>query len=787
MVKPKIAILSICSGNYFPYARILFSSLKEYHPEASLFLCLADKINSQLNIDGVEIIPANELKIPNFNEFAFRYDITEFNTALKPFAMQILIEERGFDQVVYIDPDIKFFAPMTPVFEALEKGANFVLTPHIHRPAEGDEYPGDFGVMKAGIYNLGFIAVDNSSDAIDFLHWWGRKLRFHCINQQDQGIFVDQKFVDLLPAFHNNVAILRNTNLNVAYWNLTQRNLEKTESGWLVDGKPLIFFHFSGINPKNPDRLSKYTEAFKDNLEFPIQAIIEHYISDLKKLGYAQEMKRAYGYGLFSNGLPITTIMRRCYRNLEYPGSDNPFDTFYQYLNKRSNLTLPNSPWLVTNLMYFIWEQRADLQKAFNLETPDGCLNYSVWFVENASYYGIDPYFYNSVLDITSQHLRPGIIGSDKFNSNVRQIGIIGYLKTETGVGQAGRMVARSCQQVNLSVQGYNVSINVVSRQEDSRAEDILVNKINAKVHIYKVNVDQLEIVRNNVQKYLNKPKFVINMPAWELSRFPQEWLPNLQDINELWVESRFVQASLQPVVRIPVICMPPAISVDDVAILERGRFKIPENSFAFHFNFDFASFSSRKNPQAVIEAYNIACKKYFNNVSTVLVIKTRGHDPKGKSYQRLINLVSDNPNIIVINEYLTHPEVLGLMNCCDCYISLHRSEGFGYTLAEAMLLNKPVISTNYSGTIDFINHQTGFPVNYQLISLKPDEYPFAEGQKWADPDIDHAAWLMYTVVNDQVESNKIANAGKQQILQNHSPMIAGRRYRERLLQIGVL
>ncbi|MDJ0743975.1 MAG: glycosyltransferase family 4 protein [Xenococcaceae cyanobacterium MO_167.B27] len=782
----KRAIVTICSSNYFPYARILFNSLQKYHPEASLFLCLADKLTPEidLGIEGVEIIPAEKLSISNFPDFAFRYDIMEFNTAVKPFVMQLLIEERGFEQVVYLDPDIELFAPMTPVFEALNNGAHFVLTPHITQPAEGNEYPGDIGVMKAGIYNLGFIAVDNSIDTIEFLHWWGRKLRFQCINQQDQGIFVDQKFVDLLPAFHDNVAILRDTTLNVAYWNLTQRKLEKAETGWLADGKPLIFFHFSGIDPKNPHRLSKHTEGFKDNLELPVQAIIQHYISQLKEFGYDEDIKLKYGYGVFSNGLSITTIMRRCYRSLEYPGLDNPFDTFYEYLNKPSQSL---SPWLVTNLMYSLWKETRDLQVAFDLDNPDSCLNYSLWFLENAPDYGIESYFYSPVLDVTSQHLSPGVISKQNFNFNTKQIGVIGYLKTETGVGQAGRMVARSCQKVDFTVEGYNVSFNVVSRQEDSRLEDIIVNKINSQVHIYKVNADQLTIVRNNIKKYLNKPNFIINMPAWELRRFPQQWAANLQDINEIWVESRFVQASLQSALKIPVIWMPPAISIDGVANLERARFNIPDNSFAFHFNFDFASFSSRKNPQAVIETYNLAQQKYFKNLPTVLVIKTRGYDPEGKSYQRLMDLVGDNPNIIVINEYLTHPEALGLMNCCDCYVSLHRSEGFGYTLAEAMLLNKPVISTNYSGTTDFINYETGFPVNYQLISLKPDEYPFAEGQKWADPDLNHAAWLMNKIVNNPQETKKIADAGKQQILQNHSPMVAGQRYRDRLLKIGVL
>ena len=213
----KRAIVTICSNNYFPYARILLDSLKRYHPEASLFLCLADIKNHKidLGIEGVEIIEARELGIPNFLDLAFRYTIMEFNTAIKPFMLRYLIEKRDFDQVIYLDPDIELFSPMKKVLTSFEEGANFILTPHLTSPAEdSSNYPDDVGIMRAGVYNLGFIAVTNHSSVLDFLYWWSRRLRFQCLDQQDKGIFVDQKFVDLLPGFHDNVKVLRDPNKN---------------------------------------------------------------------------------------------------------------------------------------------------------------------------------------------------------------------------------------------------------------------------------------------------------------------------------------------------------------------------------------------------------------------------------------------------------------------------------------------------------------------------------------------------------------------------------------------
>ncbi|WP_144876215.1 glycosyltransferase, partial [Hyella patelloides] len=714
----KRAIVTICSGNYFPYARILLSSLQTYHPEASLFLCLADAIQPgiELGISEVEVIPADCLDVMNFPDFAFRYDIMEFNRAVKPFVMQWLIEIKGFEEVIYLDPDIELFAPMTPVLDAFAEGANFVLTPHLTAPAEFDEFPDDIGIMKAGIYNLGFMGIKNSLDGISFLHWWGRKLRFQCLNQQDRGIFVARQFVDLLPAFHDNVTILRDRSLNVAYWNLDRRDLTKTDDGWLVDGEPLRFFHFSGVDIKQPRRLSKHTTRFNNNLTPALQEILTQYLNKLVKYNYGVEPYPGYGYGKFNRGIAIANIIRHCYRNLVEPWLDNPFETFINYLNQSSSESLDSSPWLVTNLMHYVWLQRKDLQRVFNLQQDSDRLNYCNWFVQNAAAeYDIDSYFITPVVENISQHYARQI----KAKTLKDDICVIGYLKAETGVGHAGRMVASSLRDVGVKTQGYNVTLNVMARQASTVVDNMLTQKINSPIQIYNINADQLGLVRNHLKRKTQKATYSINMPFWELSSFPQAWVNNYQGINEVWAASRFIQAALQIVLPIPIIWMPPAVTLTKLTPLSRSYFQLPKDSFLFHYNFDFSSFATRKNPQAAIKAYRLAFRNYKKTVSTALVIKTRGYDPEGKALAKLKEFTTDDPDIYTINQELTYDETLALMNCCNCYISLHRSEGFGYTPAEAMLLEKPVIATDYSGTKDFINQGTGFPVNYQLIPVK--------------------------------------------------------------------
>ena len=403
----KRAIFSICSNNYFAYARVLFTSLKRYHPESVLFLFLADipRAEVSLNIADVEVIPAANLEIDNFLDFAFRYDIMEFNTAIKPFAMDWLIAERGFTEVVYLDPDIELFAPMKPVFAAFEAGADFAITPHVTAPAEFQEFPDDIGIMKAGIYNLGFIALNNSREAKDFLQWWRRRLRYQCVDRQDEGIFVDQKFVDLLPAFASNVAILRDRTLNVAYWNLDQRKLTQINDGWLVDGEPLVFFHFSGIISGQPQRLSKHTERFQNDLDPALQNLVNHYLAGLARFK-DRSVHTSYGYGKFSNQIAIADIMRRCYRDTVAIEHSDPFATYYLELIQPSDLVSTLSPWRITKLMRYIWEQKSELQIDFNLNRLEDRLNYTLWFVKSAASYNIDDYFLTPILDTSDPNTK---------------------------------------------------------------------------------------------------------------------------------------------------------------------------------------------------------------------------------------------------------------------------------------------------------------------------------------------------------------------------------------------
>ena len=188
----RLAIFTICSNNYLPFARVLFESVRRHHPEAELFLCLADR---KADLPGLycdcTVVEAHTLGVPDFPAFAFRYDIMEFNTALKPFMVLHVLERLGFGTVLYFDPDIELFAPLAGVLDQLRAGAPCVCTPHLCSPSEDRREPNDLTILRAGAYNLGFLGTSCTAQALEVVRWWARRLRFQCINAQAEGLFGD--------------------------------------------------------------------------------------------------------------------------------------------------------------------------------------------------------------------------------------------------------------------------------------------------------------------------------------------------------------------------------------------------------------------------------------------------------------------------------------------------------------------------------------------------------------------------------------------------------------------
>lgn len=255
------AIFTICSKNFLAHARTLWRSLQKFYPHRPFYVVLCDRVDGYFNPDDepFDFIYLEDIGLPDLEGMSQRYNITEFNTSIKPFAFSYIFSKFDFSSVVYLDPDIYVVSPLIEVDELLNSNVQAILTPHILQPAENDEVH-DGKMLLFGIYNLGFLALTNSPDVIDFLAWWGRRLEKQCVIDLANGIFVDQKWADLIPSFLSNTHILHHPGYNVAYWNLPQRNIEFLEGTWYSNKLPLRFVHFSGNQLDKPNVFSRHSQ-----------------------------------------------------------------------------------------------------------------------------------------------------------------------------------------------------------------------------------------------------------------------------------------------------------------------------------------------------------------------------------------------------------------------------------------------------------------------------------------------------------------------------------------------
>src|SRR6266849_1430859 len=312
-------VFTICARNYIAYARVLAESLNRIDRSLRLAVLLLDdeKREIQSSDQNFDIIRPADLPFSDADEFhrmAAIYDVTELATAVKPWVFQNLFAS-GAQVVIYLDPDIEMFGPLTDL-ERAARERGIVLTPHTLKPLPRDgKIPGDRELLLAGAYNLGFLGV-GAHAAKAFLPWWSERLRRDCRNAVESGYFVDQRWIDFVPGYFDHF-IVRDPGYNVAYWNLPTRTVDGTSNGYTVDGSPLRFFHFSGFSPDRPHLLSKHQGLSPRILlsDHPALAkLCSTYAAKLIDHGYERWSKVGYEFATMANGLRFDARMRRLYR-----------------------------------------------------------------------------------------------------------------------------------------------------------------------------------------------------------------------------------------------------------------------------------------------------------------------------------------------------------------------------------------------------------------------------------------------------------------------------------------
>jgi len=332
----RTAACTIISPNYLAYARTLAGSYLAQHPGHQFFVLIVADLTDPAPFanEPFQTVMLPALDIPDLRGEAMKYEILELNTNVKPTFMKHLFTTYALDHLLYLDPDIFCYSPLTPVFEALETH-DAVLTPHITTPMDDGKSPSEQDHLYNGTYNLGFFATRNTPEGIRILSWWERRCLDNGFSEGRTGLFVDQKWMNLLPGLFAQVAILRYPGTNMAYWNLHERSLAPGDLAipqvlsptTTVGPVPLCFFHFSGIVPADPTSLSQHTNRSTLAGRPDLQPLFLAYKAAILANKDQKLESLPYGFDTFSAGTVLTRLARRIYavHKQHFPEPD-PFD-----------------------------------------------------------------------------------------------------------------------------------------------------------------------------------------------------------------------------------------------------------------------------------------------------------------------------------------------------------------------------------------------------------------------------------------------------------------------------
>ena len=311
----KVLCYSSFTFSYLNRARVLFQTLRRFHPDWELVALVTDQAPAGFVFDPDaepfdRVVWAQELGVPEFQSWLFKHDVVEACTAVKgPFLHQACAS--GAEAVIYLDPDTALFAPLDPLLAWLEDH-DILLTPHLVDP--NDEaaaiLDNDLSASRTGIFNLGFVAIRAGGEGARFAKWWNERLLDYCFDDIPNGLFVDQRWCDHVPALFDRVKVVRDPGYNVASWNLSRRTVTIGKDGAIrVNGAPLRFWHFTKLGPLGDAMTRKYAGA-----NFPVYEVWSWYKRQVAAATDAAIPERWWAFGAYADGAPIEAAHRRLYR-----------------------------------------------------------------------------------------------------------------------------------------------------------------------------------------------------------------------------------------------------------------------------------------------------------------------------------------------------------------------------------------------------------------------------------------------------------------------------------------
>jgi glycosyltransferase involved in cell wall biosynthesis len=761
---------TIVSVSHLAQARVLAHSFQRAHPRGEVVVLVTDDPHGELVDDACEpfrVVRPEwlDLEPSEFVVMAGIYDAMELATSLKPWLMRRLLEE-SCQPLLYLDSDIEVFAPLDDLLDLSEQHG-VAVTPHLLTPVPRDGLrPNGADMLVAGIYNAGFLGAGPRALSSGFFEFWCEQLARDAVLDIPDMLFADQRWLDFIDCFDH--AVVRDATVNLAYWNAWARTLTLEHDRVLVDGRPLRFFHFSGFNPKEPHLLSRHQNRIELSDEPALAWLCRHWAAALLDAGQDDWELIPYGWAR-SGDLALDRTARRVYREAVLTAD-------------RTGRRRPPSPFggdRGNDFLGWLMESCA----------PEGCTRYLRGYRDgrpDLCYAFPDPDGADArrLLDAAAlddglrSNLAPQCVPrishpSGPENRPLPGINIAGYFAGASGMAEAGPLVARAAAAAGLPFATRSLA------SPDDAPRPTMFPEGDATwpfdINVLCVNADSTIDTRQLLGPEAFRGRQTVAFWDWESPRLPSSMLGAWDWVDEVWVASRFTEAALSLDATKPVYLFPCPIPVrSDSPRLTRDDLGLP-SGFLVLFCFDMRSVVECKNPAGLIAAYQLA---FDPTDGAHLVFAVLNADFDRPELERL-RLVTGRSDIMFLERALTPLEIRGLIAQADCYASLHRSEGFGLKLAEAMALGKPTVATAWSGNLDFMDEQTSLLVPADLTPIPASCQPRSGVGHWAEPDIVVAAEHLRWVFENPSGAAALGARARERIASTRTVERAGRFFRD--------
>ena len=749
---------TIAPRNALARTRVMVASLESAQPGVEVWTLITDGSESDRSLSGLGKIqlPGDLLPDREWADLAAIYDADEFAGALKPYLLARLVREDG--TAVYLSPDTVVYEDVAEVFEAAER-SGVALTPQVLDPMPRDgRFPDELTIRTAGVFNLGLVGV--SSSAGEFLDWWCERVRRDAVVDASEELYADQRWADWIPGLFS-CEVLRDRGLNIGWWNLHERVLSRGPDGGLLAGDtPLRTLRLEGWDPATPWRLTTHDKARPRVLlsEEPVLATLcADYSADLAAAdpGTAEP----YGFDHYPDGGEYSPIVRRMYRKAliaaETKGTLLPPNPYLDTPEFRE-WAFGYTPGILYNrLDLAIWDVRPDLKVL--MSDPEGlsARAFSDWLA----------------VDEFSRHerVRAGVPSTQvpkrsKVRPTRRGWSVLAYAKAEFGVGEAGRRMAAAVAHIGCP---YEVVPVVKTESRQQMPVDVALSpSIHYANTLTCVNADYMQAAWEYAG--MRRGGHRVGLWFWEVDVFPAKWAPIMKTVDEVWVTSDHTKRAIDALgsrTRVRVVPLP-VIPPSAPTSFTRSMLGMPEDKTIFLCSYDFFSVVRRKNPLDTIEAYRRA---FGPDDGAVLILKSINGHLRVPELEEVRYHAADRPDIIVMDGYLDAVQVQGMIELSDCIVSLHRAEGYGLNLIDAMVVGTPVVATGYSGNLAFMDSKNSFLVPYDLVEIGTGNDPYEPHAHWAQPRIDDAAALLRAVHDDPAGAVRRGEAGRSSVLSRFS------------------